>query len=142
MSDIAINRILTLVERHPFYVNLLCNELWKSDNLPSMDDVMNAWMACFETEERRLVVELERLTVNQQNILKAIALNPINEPTSQAFLSSLNVPLSSVRLGIKSLVEKDMLYVIKKEDNNLPGIKKGQYRVLDPLLSFMLRKYS
>ena len=142
VSDIAINRILTLVERHPFYVNLLCNELWKSDNLPSMDDVMNAWMACFETEERRLVVELERLTVNQQNILKAIALNPINEPTSQAFLSSLNVPLSSVRLGIKSLVEKDMLYVIKKEDNNLPGIKKGQYRVLDPLLSFMLRKYS
>ncbi len=107
-----------------------------------MDDVMNAWMACFETEERRLVVELERLTVNQQNILKAIALNPINEPTSQAFLSSLNVPFSSVRLGIKSLVEKDMLYVIKKEDNNLPGIKKGQYRVLDPLLSFMLRKYS
>ena len=142
IDEMVINRILTLAELHPFYVNFLCNELWKSNRTPSMDEVTAAWITCFETEERRLVVELERLTNNQQDILKAIALHPVSEPTSQAFLNGLNVPLSSVRLGIKSLVEKDILYVVKKEDSNLPGIKKGQYRVLDPLLAFTLRKYS
>lgn len=137
-----INRILTLTELHPFYVNLLCNELWKKTEIPCMEDVAFGWRACFETEERRLIVELERLTNNQQDILKAIALNPVIEPTSQAFLALLNVAFSSVRMGVKSLVEKDMLHVIKKEDSNVPGIQKGQYRVLDPLLAFALRKYS
>ena len=107
-----------------------------------MDDVTAAWLACYETEERRLIAELEKLTPNQQDILKAMALNPIRKPTSQVFLNLMGIPLSSVRLGIKSLLEKDMIHVVKKEDRNIPGIKKGQYRVLDPLLAFALRKYS
>ncbi len=74
--------------------------------------------------------------------MKALALNPVSEPSGQAFLNSINVPLSSVRLAIKSLLDKDIIYVIKKEDPNVPGIKQGQYRVLDPLLAFALRKYS
>lgn len=142
VDENVLNRILTLTELHPFYVNLLCNELWKNSHIPNMADVTAAWLSCYETEERRLIAELEKLTPNQQNILKAMALNPIQEPTSQSFLNLMGIPLSSVRLGIKSLLEKDIIHVVKKEDPNLPGIRKGQYRVLDPLLAFALRKYS
>lgn len=142
IDAIVLNRIMTLTELHPFYVNLLCNELWKNNKDPTIGDVSAAWHTCYTTEERRLVVELERLTSNQQDILKALALEPIYEPSGQKFLSLLKLPLSSTRIGIKTLLEKDLIYIVKKEDPNLPGIKKGQYRVLDPLLGLALRKYA
>lgn len=141
ISEETINRILTLTELHPFYVNLLCNELWKGNKAPNMNDVATAWLTCCETEERRFAAELEKLTSNQQDILRLLAANPVQEPTSQDFLHLTKLSLSSMRLGIKALLKKDMIYIVKKEDPQLPGIKKGQYRVLDPLLAFALRKY-
>jgi AAA+ ATPase superfamily predicted ATPase len=141
LSEDVINKILTLTELHPFYVNLLCNELWKKDKVPNRNDVSLAWLTCCETEERRFVSELEKLTSNQQDILKLLARSPVQEPTSNDFLQQIQLPLSSVRLGIKALLKKDMIRKVKKEDAQLPGIKKGQYRVLDPLLAFALRKY-
>ncbi len=146
IDDTVLNRILTLTELHPFYVNLLCNELWKGQSptvkIPVVDDVTQAWVACYETEERRLISELEKLTTNQQDILKAIAQNPIDEPSSQKFLTDVGLSLSSVRAGMKSLIEKDMIYRVKTHDINIPSLKKGEYRVLDPLLAYALRKYS
>ena len=142
IDTMVLNRILTLAELHPFYVNLLCNELWKNPNIPSIENVTAAWSSCYDIEERRLIAELEKLTSNQQDILKALAVNPTKEPTGQSFLSLLGLPLSSVRVGIKSLQEKDMIYVIKNQDPNLTNLQQGQYRVLDPLLAFALRKYN
>ena len=49
---------------------------------------------------------------------------------------------SSIRQSIKSLNEKDMIFVVKKEDEAIPNLKIGQVRVLDPLLAFALRKYN
>jgi len=141
ISEVVLNRILTLTELYPFYVNLLCNELWKASKIPDVDQVMAAWVNCYEIEERRLISELEKLTPNQQDILKALAMTPTTEPTGQKFLSDTSLPLSSTRMGIKSLLEKDMIYQVKKEDPNIPNIRKGQYRILDPLLAYALRKY-
>jgi DNA-binding IclR family transcriptional regulator len=78
------------------------------------------------------VAELEKLSINQQNILKALAVMPTDAITGQKFLNQTQLPVSSVRLGMNSLLEKDMVYQIKIT---------GQYRVLDPLLSFSLKKY-
>ncbi len=142
LDENVLRRIFTLTELHPFYVNLLCHELWKRDHVPQLDDVLTAWDACYEIEERRLVVELERLTKNQQAILKALANYPVYAPSGQHFLNLTQLSVASTRLGLKALAEKDLIQIIKKEDVALPGIKKGQYKVLDPLLSFALRKYS
>ncbi len=141
VDEFVLNRVLSLTECHPFYVNLLCSQLWKNHKLPTIDDVISAWLACFELEERRLIAEIEKLTDNQQDLLKALTVNIVNEPTSQAFLSTLGMASSSVRLGIKYLLENDMVYIVKNEDPNLPAIKKGQYKVLDPLLAYFMRKY-
>jgi AAA+ ATPase superfamily predicted ATPase len=157
VADNVLNKILALTELHPFYVNLLCNEIWKEkifpveanvvresppNRTPTLEDVTNAWIACYETEERRLISELEKLTANQQDILKAIAQIPTDEPNGQKFLLTTGLSLSSVRAGVKALLEKDMIYRVKKSDINIPSLKKGQYRVLDPLLAYALRKYS
>ncbi len=149
----VLNRIFGLTELHPFYVNMLCNEIWhgeaaylkhskRSGQMPTVDDVMNAWLMCYEIEDRRLVSELEKLTANQQDILKTIAQTPVSEPGNQKFLAEVGLPLSSVRIGVKALVDKDMVHRVKNEDPLIPALKKGQYRVLDPLLAYALRRYS
>lgn len=139
----VFERIMNYTELHPFYVNMLCNELWLSNNPPKVEDVLQAWFKCFENEERRLVAELEKLTVNQQNLLKALALNPIMEPTGQQFLTTANMPYSTVRQTIRALREKDMVYKVApgQEDAIMYGLEQNQLRVLDPLLAFALRKY-
>ncbi len=138
----VIQRILTFVELHPFYVNLLCSEIWRHDLPPTLERVSVAWQVCHENEERRVIAELEKLTNNQQDLLKALALSPTAEPTGKHFLKEVGLSLSSVRLGIKTLLEKDMIFKVQKEDPQLSLFKKGQFRVLDPLIAFTLRQYS
>ena len=138
----VIVRTLTLTQLHPFYINMLCNELWKNETPPNIESVSKAWLACYEQEERWIVAELEKLTNNQQELLKLFALHPISEPTSQHFVAMSGLPLSSVRQGFRSLIDKDMLHQIKQEDIHLPSLKVGEYQVLDPLIGFALRKYS
>ena len=86
--------------------------------------------------------ELEKLTAKQQDVLKALAIHPSLEPTGQNFVSVSGAPVSTVNQTIKSLLNKDMVYKVKQADEALPQLKQNQLRVLDPLLSFALKKYS
>ncbi|MCL5260886.1 MAG: ATP-binding protein [Gammaproteobacteria bacterium] len=137
----VFERIITYTELHPFYVNFLCSELWKADIAPDIDAVTNAWEYCFEIEERRLIAEIEKLTGNQREVLKAVAKQPVLEPTAHQFLTNVGLAYSSVHQAMKVLFEKDMLYKVKNEDNAILNSQIGQIRVLDPLLAYALRKY-
>ena len=141
LTNLTFNQIIKHTESHAFYINMLCNQLWQLDKLPNIDDVNTSWEYCFDLERRRIVAELEKLTKNQQDLLKALALTPVIEPTNQQFLNAINKASSSVKLGIKSLLEKDMLYIVNQEDPGLSMLKIGQIRVLDPLLAYAVRKY-
>ncbi|MCC2625089.1 MAG: hypothetical protein K0R14_962 [Burkholderiales bacterium] len=142
LPDQTFNQIVKYTELHAFYMNMLCNQLWLLDKLPNAHDVDLAWECCFDLEQRRMVAELEKLTKNQQDLLKALALNPTMESNNQQFLTTVGKAASSVRLGIKALLEKDMIYIVNQEDSGLPMVKLKQIRVLDPLLAYLLRKYS
>jgi len=142
IAEEVILRILTITELHPFYINMLCNELWKNEKMPTLNAVSIAWQTCYEQEERWTVAEIEKLTTNQQTLLKSLALQSTSEPMGQEFVTASGLSIASVRTGIKALVEKDMAYQIKKEDALLPSLKSGDYRVLDPLIAYALRKYS
>ena len=142
LPQVVFDHIMINTELHPFYVNMLCNELWTLEMLPDVNAVYTAWSNCFENEKRRLVAELERLTVNQQDLLKVLAINPVMEPTGQKFLSLVGMAYSSIRQTIKVLSKQDMVYEVKTEDEAIPGLKIGQIRVLDPLLALALRKYN
>jgi len=142
ISDDIILRILTITELHPFYINMLCNELWKNNQAPTINFVSTAWQKCYEQEERWTVSEIEKLTNNQQELLKSLALQPTSEPTSQQFIALTGLSTASVRLALNALIEKDMAHQIKKEDPLLPFLKSGEYRVLDPLIAYALRRYA
>lgn len=135
-------KIMSLTELHPYYVNLLCNEIWKIAKTPELEDVFNCWQTCYDTHEDRLIADLEKLTIKQQDILKALALNPTVEPTGQSFISVSKVPGSSIGQTIKLLLNKDMVYKVKRVDEAVPQLELNQFRVLDPLLAFALKKYA
>lgn len=138
----ALERIMALSELHPYYVNLLCHELWLQDHPPTWDEVLDGWLVCYDTHEARLVAELEKLTTKQQDVLKAIALHATDEPTSSQFVQVARMPASSISQAVKALSEKDMIFKIKSVDPLVPQWRMNHLRVLDPLLAHMLRKYS
>lgn len=142
LSQAAFDKIISITELHPYYVNLLCNEVWKNNKPPTIDDVFGCWQACYEAHEDRLVSDLEKLTSKQQDILKALALNPVIEPTGHDFTRLAKTPTSSINQAIKALLDKDMVYRVKKLDGAIPQLQLNQLRVLDPLLAFALKKYA
>ena len=42
LPDMIFNKIMALTELHPYYVNLLCNEIWKIKSMPSLDIKSNS----------------------------------------------------------------------------------------------------
>jgi len=125
-----IDRIVELSEEHPFYVNFLCSKLWQKDIPPLDTNAVDAgWQECFVSEERRLIEELDKLTIAQRSILKEIAHTPnLNAPTATHFLHKVKMSSGTVTPILKSLEKKDMIYVDPK----------GITRLLDPLMKYML----
>jgi AAA+ ATPase superfamily predicted ATPase len=142
LSPLVFEKIMSLTELHPYYVNLLCNEVWKNKRLPQIDDIYTSWQTCYELQEDRLISDLEKLTAKQQDVLKALALQPAIAPTGQQFVALTRMPISSVSQTLKSLLDKDMIYKVKKIDPLVPSLAVGQIRVLDPLLAYALKKFA
>lgn len=142
IDESLFHKMMILTELHPFYVNMLGTALWQSEHLPTKEEeVSAAWEKCFDQEKRRLMAELEALSLNQQRVIKYLAKNPAIEPYSKTVLNDVNLSISSMRQCIKVLLEKDMVYRITIEDALVGTLKKNQYRVLDPLLSYALRRH-
>lgn len=142
LSEMVFNKIMSITELHPYYVNLLCHELWQLKKAPNLDDVFASWQNCFVTHEDRLISDIEKLTSKQQDILKALAINPSIEPTGQSFVNTSRAPISTITQIIKILLNKDMVYKVRLEDEAVPHCKLNQLRILDPLLAYALKKYS
>lgn len=138
----VFEKITALTELHPYYVNLLCHELWKLTKLPEKDDVFACWEKCYSMHEDRLISDLEKLTAKQQDILKALALHPAVEPSGQSFVSAAKTPASTINQALRVLLSKDMVYKVKRLDDAVPQWQLNQWRVLDPLLVYALKKYS
>jgi len=130
LSNLVIERILELTERHPFYVNYLCSRLWRSEQPPiEKMAVDNAWRLCLKTEDRRFIELLDKLTLNQRLFLQAVAQTThLKEPTSVRFLSKIHMSSGTATPILKNLRKKDLLYI----DEN------GLTQLIDPLLKLML----
>lgn len=125
-----IEYIIELTERHPFYINYLCSKLWKGKFPVKFDDIDNAWHECLLSEERRLIEELDKLTISQRQMIKEIA-NAFNlkEPTGIGFLTKLKMASGTATPILQALKKKDMIYV-----------ENGFTKVLDPLLKYFLTR--
>ena len=142
LDPIVLAKILNLTEAHAFYMNMLCHVLFGFDNIPTCEDVDLAWNQCQEIESRRIISDLQSLSVNQQDILRLIAIHNPNEPMSNSFTQITAKAQSTTRQCIAVLQKKDFIYKITRDDPDLLFIKVGHYHILDPLMSTILRKLS
>jgi AAA+ ATPase superfamily predicted ATPase len=126
----TFNKIMELSNRHPYYVNYLCDALWETcQKLPKINDVKNAWASVIEEEWSDALRELSDLPIGQRKLLKHIANNTVKTIRDHETCLILSMPASSVSTSVQVLLEKD--YV---EQN-----KQGYYGVINPLLLAVLK---
>lgn len=122
-------KIMTCSERHPFYVNAICNKLWKDhETLPKQKDVEKAWAWFVLSNKNSITSEVIDLSVNQKRVVNCLAENPTNEIRGREFMLETKLPPSSIVQAIESLEAKDIIF--KDEQDN--------YRLLDPAVRYYL----
>lgn len=133
VTDEIINSIILLTERHPFYLNKLCDRLWTycRDKPPLISDVESTWSEIIEEEKSDAIKEISLLSLGQKVVLHQIAKGINLQLTSKQTMLELQMTSSSIVAAIEGLEEKDM---IEKEND--------QYQVINPVVRFYAVKNS
>ncbi len=131
LSEEVFRKIMFYTERHSFYVNALCNKLWKQDNLPQEEDVLTAWDWYINTHKSIIVSDLINLSLNQKKLVSSLAEAPVQEIFSKNFIIKVNLPMSSIKQAVEALIEKDIVY----------QNEQGQYQLLDPGVKYYLQHH-
>lgn len=126
----VLNEIIYLTECHPYYVNALSRRLWRNTVLPSLALVRQTWDAYVQQQADWLSNDLSRLTLNRRKVMMALADQPCNEPQGQSFSSRVGLNPSGIKKCLDDLQKLDMIYLDKA----------GYYCVLDPVMSYFIRK--
>lgn len=110
LEEEVFMRIMLLSERHPYYVNYLCDVLWASSKrIPSIVDVKNAWAQVIEEEYSDANAEITHLSMGQRKVLKYVANNSGENLLAASSVSAMGMALSSVSSAITGLIEKDIV---------------------------------
>jgi uncharacterized protein len=113
IEDYAISEILLSTRRHTYYVQFLCNRLFGSGiSHISKDVVWHFYLDILKENEIYYSEYRDLLTRQQWNLLIALAREEgISQVTSSLFLKKHDLNNSStVRRGIQSLLDKNMIY--------------------------------
>lgn len=133
LTQDAFNIVITLTQRHPFYINGLCRRILETDtpNVPDAEHIKSAWIEMVKEERQELAREMSALSHGQRKILVAVSNGNNNALTGKNFLQKVNMSGSSVVEALKLLEEND--YLEKQED--------GTYMFIDPLLLSAVQLY-
>lgn len=110
LKDEIFNEIMTLSERHPHYVNHLCDVIWSSEKMPTdVQTVQLAWNEVCEEERSELIKDFLSLSENQKKVMKYISTIGGNNLYSSDAAKVMDIPQGSVRGAIEQLLEKDFI---------------------------------
>ena len=113
---------------HPYYVNSLCARLWIQSDTPSIEDVMENWEEIVIQDGSDYKAIALKLTPNELKLLKALAVEPTDAPSSNEFSQYHNIPIGSIPSTLDQLIKKDLVY----ETNDI-------FMVINPVLAYMAR---
>lgn len=129
----TLTEIFSVTECHPYYVNALCNALWKvyedKNQPPDKQAVKKLWQEYIYTERGRISRELSYLSFGQRKVLTALAFGHTKELTGKPFLQKIDITGPSVISALEVLENKDLIG--QKED--------GSYFMIDPLMKYSLQ---
>lgn len=128
LAEEIIEEIFFFSMRHPYYLNVLCHQLWNNKEAPTIKTVIAAWEQYAQEEKSKIISDLDNLSSNQSKMLRAIAKYGIKyQATSKEFLALTKFSSSSAVQALKRLQAADYLYVDEK----------GRYHLLDPLMEYL-----
>lgn len=130
LEERVLQQILSLTERHPFYVNKLCDRLWMyyAKQPPSLAEVEEVWLEIAAEEKSDAVKEISLLSMGQKNVLFEIAKNAVHL-TGKKTMLALQMSSSSIITALEGLEEKD---VIERVDD--------EYQIINPVVKFYVLK--
>ncbi|WP_165482337.1 AAA family ATPase [Fluoribacter gormanii] len=130
-TDLELNvfdKIMDLTERHPYYVNYLCDTLCSEcKELPTLEDVEKAWRDVVEEERSDLIKDFSSLAINQRRVMIQIANHGGLNIFSSEASKQMDIPINSVSRAVSALIEKDY---IEKTDH--------EYRLIVPAFKQLL----
>lgn len=114
LSQDVFEKIMLLTERHPYYVNYLCSELWLDDKIPTIPAINAAWDRVIEEEKSDLIKDFLSLPDNARKMLMYMAKHGgANLYSNEAAIKS-DIPSGSIPATLNTLMEKN--YIEKTED--------------------------
>ncbi len=127
LNQDVFEKIMYVTERHPYYVNYLCNELWLDDASPTINSVEEAWAMIVEEERSDLLKDFFALPNNQKKLLIYIANSGGSNLYASEVANKTEIPSGSITTALSTLIEKD--YIEKFN---------GVYRIIVPVYNILL----
>lgn len=133
LDSTIVTEIFRLTNRHPYYMNVLCDKLWTfyGKNSLTIDVVKNLWNDYILQEESKIAKDISSLNTSQKKILIAIAHGISKDLTSKNNLQRFNFTSAAVIKSLKLLEEQD--YINRN--------KNGEYCIVDPLIKASLIQF-
>ena len=131
-SEVAL-QLVDSVEGHPFYVQKLAYVVYDHCGKVVMAEIVKqSELALIQIDKPVFEAKLQGLTLQQKRVIKALAIDPINQPLSTHYLALHNLgSAGGVRNALNALSRQD---VIEKSDET------GMWKVIDPLFRRSLRE--
>lgn len=132
VADTAVERILAVTARHPYYVNALCSRLWSASAPPTGEAVDAIWERIATEDKPVAAARVVGLAASQRALLRAIAKadDGVEHPMSHEFLAPIRLATSTGNRAKEVLDREDL---IRRDDD-------GRWRLVDPVLAFYLRR--
>lgn len=106
----CFERIMMLTERHPYYINALCDEIWsETQTIPTIDNVNECWEYVIEGERSDLIKDFLNLSDNQRKVLIQLANVGGENIYSNSASKQMDIPVSSLASAIEVVLEKDFI---------------------------------
>lgn len=110
LPEECFTRIMALTQRHPYYVNALCDEVWSENStLPSVNKIQFCWDYVVESERSDLIKDFLSLSDNQRRVLIHLANLGGSYLFSHQSAQKMSIPVSSLPSAIEVLLEKDFI---------------------------------
>lgn len=124
LSQDVLDTIFSLSERHPYYVNLICNDMWLSNAYPTVEKIELFWKRYVEVEKSAFVSELSQLSNNQKLLVRALAQQSTAHPFHTDYLKLTGLSVASQKQSLSKLALKDIVFLNEA----------GMFCVLDPAM--------
>jgi len=106
----VFHKVMELTERHPYYVNYLCDALCSDcESIPTLDDVEKAWMTVVDEERSDLIKDFASLSNNQRRVMIQIANNGGLSIFSADVAKKMDISVNSTSRAVSTLIEKDYI---------------------------------